>query len=291
LNEIRVACFITDEANSADIGFDITGNGADLRKCRVSSPDVASFKIQGDKVKLEDCCTGGGANGTAFSSIGYWVTNSCDKTRLRNCSSQGHGTASFQIDAGVTNGVAMDCGSGPGDGTFHDASDTFSFEGFEHNGAVDVFNSPVRKTTTFSGAATTYNIFKVTGSVRIQDIVGHVTTVIASTNSDIHLEVYSTGGTVDLTDNVGAPNLNALRVETLLVRTDDSSEPLEAASSAAPAIIEYGARAASVEVNVVADAAQDTYIRLNITNALASGAIHWHCNYRPISDDGFVEPA
>jgi hypothetical protein len=36
---------------------------------------------------------------------------------------------------------------------------------------------------------------------------------------------------------------------------------------------------------------QDTYIRLNITAALAIGAIHWHCNYRPISDDGFVEPA
>ena len=93
LAEIRVSCFETDEANSADIGFDITGNGNDLRRCRVSSPDVAAFKIQGDKVKLENCCTGGGVSGTVFSSIGYWFTNSCDKARLIDCGSQGNGTA------------------------------------------------------------------------------------------------------------------------------------------------------------------------------------------------------
>jgi len=72
---------------------------------------------------------------------------------------------------------------------------------------------------------------------------------------------------------------------------DDSTEALEYKSSATPAIIEYGSRAASVEVNIIADADQDTYIRVNLTAALASGAIHWHCHYMPISDDGFVEPA
>ena len=75
------------------------------------------------------------------------------------------------------------------------------------------------------------------------------------------------------------------------MRVDDSTEALELASSATPAIVEYGARAASVDVNIVADYDQDTYIRLNITAALASGAIHWHCYYEPLTEDGFVEPA
>ena len=77
----------------------------------------------------------------------------------------------------------------------------------------------------------------------------------------------------------------------MLIRTDDSTEPLDLASSATPAIVEYGARAANVEVIVVADADQTTYIRLNLTAALASGAIHWHCRYKPITDGAFLEPA
>ena len=33
------------------------------------------------------------------------MTNSCDKFRIKNCSSQGNATASFQVDTGCTNGV------------------------------------------------------------------------------------------------------------------------------------------------------------------------------------------
>jgi len=286
LNEIRVSC-----GGLGDCGFDIVGGGADLRRCRCSSVkaagEAAAFVITGDKIKLEDCCTGG----DSVATCGFKIEATADKARLRNCSSQGHSTCGFCIDTGATNAVISKCSSGGGDGPFSNDGTDCIFSDFHHDGSSGGFDTPVVKTTTFSGADTTYNIFKVTGIIRINNILGHITTVIPNTASAIHLEVYSTGGTVDLTDNVGAPNIAQAPVGSLLVKTDDSTEPLDYASAATPAIIEYGAKAASVDVNIVADADQDTYIRLSITNALASGAIHWHCNWEPISDGGFLEPA
>jgi hypothetical protein len=108
LEDIRVA-----NASTGDIGYDIQGDGCDLRRCRTSDPLTAAYKIQGDTCKLEDCCTGGTVGNT---SIGYWVTNSCDKFRIIDCGSQGHSTAGYQVDAGCTNGVVSYSHSGAGDG-------------------------------------------------------------------------------------------------------------------------------------------------------------------------------
>ena len=286
LAEIRVPA-----GGVGDCGFDIVGAGADLRRCRCSSVkaagEAAAFVITGDKIKLEDCIAGGDGGATT----GYKIEGTADKFRLINCGSQGHSTGGFYIHTSASNGVIKDCSSGGGDGPFHNHGTDCIFSDFAYDGAIQDFNTPVTKTTTFAGAPTEYNIFKITGIVRIQDIVGHVTTVIPNTSSSIHLSVYSTGGEVNLTNSVSAPDINTAPVESLLVRVDDSTEALEYKSSATPAIIEYGSRAASVEVNVIADDDQDTYIRVNLTAALASGAIHWHCHYVPISDDGFVEPA
>jgi hypothetical protein len=270
-----------------DIGFDLQGDGADLRKCRCSYPLVAAFKIQGDTIKLEDCCTGGDT-----TSIGFWITNSCDKARLKTCGSQGHETAGYQIDSGCTNAVIEGSYSGGGDGGFKNSFDGAGnvFSDFHFDGSTDTFNTPVVKTTAFSGAATEYNIFKVTGIVRIIDLIGHVTTEIPNTSCDVHLSLYSTGGEVDITKAVGSPDIDSAPVGSLLVRKADSSEVLEYKSSATPAIVEFG-RDPYISFDVIADADQDTYIRANLTAALASGAIHWHCLYMPISDQAFVEPA
>jgi len=270
-----------------DLGFDLQGDGADLRRCRCANPLVAAFKIQGDTNKLENCCTGGNT-----TSIGFWITNSCDKARLKNCGSQGHETAGYQMDAGVTNAVVEGSYSGGGDGAFKNSFDGAGniFTNFHFDGSTDTFNTPVVKTTAFSGAATEYNIFKITGIVRIIDLVGHVTTVIPNTSSNVHLSLYSTGGEVDLTKEVGGPDLDSLPVGSLIIRKADSSEPMDAESSATPAIVEFG-RDPNISFDAIADADQDTYIRLNLTAALASGAIHWHCLYMPISDQAFVEPA
>lgn len=125
-------CYVHDirvpAGSSADIGFDITGNGNVLTNCRCSDPLVAAFKVQGDKTKLEDCCTGGTI---ANVSIGFWAMNSCDKTRIDNCGSQGHSTAGYQVDAGCTNTVVRNSSTGGGDGRRIDNGTDTVFANFQ----------------------------------------------------------------------------------------------------------------------------------------------------------------
>lgn len=58
----------------------------------------------------------------------------------------------------------------------------------------------------------------------------------------------------------------------------------------APGILEQTSfNAPKSTFSVTADADQDTYIRVVLSDALSSGAIDWHCHYDPLSDDGFLE--
>ena len=287
LSEIRVACVST-----GDIGFDIQGDGCDLRRCRCSAPLTAAFKIQGDECKLEDCCTGGE---TADTSIGFWITNSCDKTRVRNCSSQGHSTAGFQFDLGCTNGIVCGGSSGGGDGKFINNATTTNciFSGLRYQGGIDNYNSPIVKVIEFQAGVTQYNLFKITGSSRIVDVGGEVITALPATSTVPNLELTSTNGSVDLTDAAGGPDISGAVVGATLLRNEDSSEPLAYANpDSTPAIIESANfRSPKIPVEVFEDDAADTYITLNLTNALASGSMIWALRKDPLSADGFVEPA
>ena len=114
--------------DACGIGYDITGPGAEIHSCRCSAPTIAAYKLQADKTMLQDCCTGGT---TGAGTIGYWITNSCDKARLRYCGSQGHSTAGYQVDSGCTNGVVSNCHSGGGDGERIDNGTLFHWPNFE----------------------------------------------------------------------------------------------------------------------------------------------------------------
>jgi len=277
VHNTRVAC-----GSAADLGFDIVGSGSVLTDCRCADPLVAAFKIQGDKVKLEDCCTGGEV---ADTSIGFWATNSCDKLRLRECSSQGHATAGYQIDAGCTNGMVKDCASGGGDGRWIDVDHSAVWSGF-------TYDSEVHKVVTFAGAPTTYNLFKVTGAVRIQDIFGTVETVIPNTACVVHLEAYSSNGTADITDAPGT-DIDQAVAGAELVRNGAAAVALGLADpSSGPAVVESASfRSPETAIDVAADPGAVTYVRMVLGAALASGAIDWHCRWIPLSDDGFLEPA
>lgn len=271
---IRVPC-----GSSADLGYDITGDGGVLTDCRTSDPLVAAFKIQGDKVKIEKSCTGGTP---ANTSIGFWMTNNADKTRLRECASQGHASGGFVVDPGCTNGEAIHCVSGGGDGPKLDPDHAFVWD----LQIDDVLASEI----TFAGAPTTYNLFEVYGTVRVTDIFGIVEVPIENVASNLHLEVFSVGGVVDLTLGPGT-NIQAAVAGSTLIRNEDSTAAIALASAATPAIVESATwRDPKVPTDIIADADQTTYIRLVISAALASGRIHWHCKYEPLSDGAFVRP-
>ena len=275
-------------ASVGGLGFDVTGDGAEIHECRCSDPTIAAYKIQGDKTGLFDCCTGGASGAT----IGYWITNTCDKFRLIRCGSQGHGTAPFQVDTGCTNGVIWQFSSGGGDGKWSDADSTT---------VINELTYPETKysTSTFTatggvgGAGTNYNIFQITGGVKVFNVFGHVTTATPATASTVNLELYSANGAVDITDSAGAPDLASRVVGTVLERNEPAAEPLALAEpDNTPAVIESANyRSPATPIVLIKDDAADTYIQVVLTAALASGAIHWHIEWQPVTDDGFVEPA
>lgn len=273
LNDIRV------RANSSGTtAFDLQGDGADVRRCRASDVTTAAFKVSGDRVKLEDSCTGGNT-----TSIGFWITGTADKTRLKNCGSQGHQTAGYQVDTGATNGVIEGCYSGGGDGKWTDADNSFVWSNFSYERLLFAYS-------TFDGS-TGYNIFKITGAVKLKNIFGHVTTQIANTSSTINLELYSTNGSEDITNSGGGPpNVQNKVVGTVFAREEPANEPLLMEEpNGTPAILESANfRDPNTPLTLIEDNSADTYIRVVLSDAVASGAIHWHIEWEPITDDGFV---
>lgn len=277
--DVRIAC-----ASSANIGIEVTAaaTGTVLHNVRPSSPMEAAFKISGDKTKIHDSNTG---SVPANTSIGYWITGSCDKCRIFDCSSQGHGTASIQVDAGCTNGSIFNFSSGGEDGRWSDADSAFVWSNFTY---ADL----VYKTTEFAGVATTYNIFKFTGAVRITGITGDVTTVIPNTASTIHLELWADPTAVDITDSPGV-DIDSAVVGATLIRNAPLASVLALGNPATvPVAIENASyRNPETSIDIVADNVTTTYVRLVLSAALASGAIHWHCTWEPLNDKGFLEPA
>lgn len=270
------------------LGFDITGAGAELHWCRCANPTTAAFKIQADKACLKECCTGGAGGAT----IGHWVTNSCDKFRLIECGSQGHGTAGFQVDTGCTNGVIWQFSSGGGDGRWIDADNATVISDLTYE-ETKYANVTFTNAGGVGGAGTNYNLFKVTGAVRVFNIWGVVTTATPATNSTANLELYSTNAAIDITDNAGAPDLISRCVGTVLARESVATDPLELGEpDSTPAVVENTSfRDPRVPVILIEDDAADTYIQLVLSAALASGAMQWSVEWIPLSDDGFLEPA
>ena len=282
LSDVRVPCDGGTVGASADYGFDITGGGCVLTNCRCSSPDVAAFKIQGDKIKLEDCCTGGNPG---YSSIGFWFTNSCDKARVKSCGSQGHETSGFQVDTGCTNGVIEECYSGGGDGRWSDADNSFVWANFS-------FDDHVYHTTTFSAAGPgTDNLFKITGAVLITAFFGDVEDVLSADIGNCHLELYDGTNTVDVTDSPG-PDFASLPVGTYIHKIDDAAVQIAIENSSQIRLYEDATKfGQDPNFQVIGKAGVSNYIRLVYSGTGTSGAIHWHCQWEPLTEDGFVEAA
>ena len=270
------------------IGYDITGSGAELHDCRTSDPTTAAYKIQGDTCKLNGCCTGSASGAT----IGYWITNSCDKFRLIQCGSQGHGTAGFQVDTGCTNGVIWQFSSGGGDGKWTDADATTVISDLTYE-ETKFANVTFTAGGGVGGAGTNYNLFRVYGAIRVFNVFGYVTTATPATNSTINLELYSTNGNPDITDSAGAPDLVSRVVGTVVSRESVATDPLELGEpSITPAIVENASfNDPRVPVILIEDDSAATYIQLVLSAALASGAMQWRIEWEPVTDDGFLEPA
>jgi len=279
LHDIRVPC-----ASTADIGFDITGDGCVLTNCRCSAPLVSAFKIQGDKTKLEDCCTGGNSGD---SSIGFWMASG-DKTRLKNCGSQGHETAGFQVDTSPTNGVIENCYSGGGDGKWTDADSEFVWSKFSYDNNLYA-TSTLTADGGVGGTGTVYNLFKVTGAIRVFNIIGHVTTEVQDPGATtLNLEL---GATAQVDITAGGGDIGGAPVGTTFVRNSVAGDAMVITFPAStPVVLENSNwRDPNTPITLVAENGTDTYIELHLGDNPTSGAIHWHIDWEPVTDDGFIE--
>jgi len=274
------------KVSGGTVGYSISGAGNEFLNCRCVGQSTHGFLIAAGQQKLKECSTIG-ADGATY---GFLINNSADKGILCKCTSVSHGTSGFYIETGSKDWTMLDCSSGHGDGKWRDIDNHNVWSNFLYEDPL-YHLSTLTATGGVGAAGTNYNLFKVTGAITIHKLIGHVTTECAATASAINIELYSAGGTVDITDSLGGPDLNAAVVGTTFVRNSISTDPLgHGDPSASPAIIEDGNyRTSDTPLPLIADVGNDTYIQLVLATALASGAIHWHCHWEPVTDDGFLE--
>jgi len=277
VSDVRTNC-----ASSADYGYDILGVGTVLNNCRATDALVAAVKLQGSKTSAINCCCGGTV---VDDAIGFWITNSASKVRIKVCGSQGYAAAGFQIDAGVTDAVVEGCNSGGGDGCKIDNGTRTTWPDYS-------FDDVITKTNTLSatGAETVeYNLFQLTGSVKILNLFGHVTTTLTGTNTDCFLEIWSTNGRDRISKDDSGNTLAQLAIGSLIMKLDKEDKTLVVADvSAGPAMIdqtdikEEGFRLVQ---DYTGGAGVDTFIRfVHTCGDGGTGEIHWHAIWEPISE-------
>lgn len=260
----------------------VTGAGVILRRCASGFPSSgnAAYDIQGAQGRFIDCnCVGN------TSSYGFLINSGADTGVLENCTSAGNQTSGFHIATGSKDWTILYCSSGAGDGRWVDIDHANVWSGFE-------YADTIHKVTTFAGVDTTYDIFTLTGAVRISEIYGTVETVIPNTASTIHLELSGSGSTVDITDSPGV-DIDQAVAGAVLVRNGPSTEGLDLADpNSTPALAENTTwKDPKTAIDIVRADDGATVVRLVLSAALASGAIDWHCKWEPLSDNGFLAAA
>jgi len=266
----------TDAGNS----WNLAGGGAILHECRASGIKTGNkgFNITSNGNKLYYCGTIG-----STTSYGYYFSGSIKNGLLVGCTSSGHQTSGFYIATDVSAYTLLNCSSGAADGKWRDIDDANVWSNF-------AFDNTLYKVWTAAGATST-NLFKVTGTVQIEKIYGHVTTVLSADVDTLKLDLNSTAGANDITDTIDPASAP---VGSLLIKDDDALESLAVYSSATNNVIEQSTSNQSGQQPIVAfdlqqEAGEDTYIRVTQTGIGASGQIHWHVIYKPVTDDGFIE--
>lgn len=261
------------------IGYVITGSGAVLNNCAAGNQTAIAFDIQASQGRLYRCKTIG-----IGASYGYKINGGVDSGVLDRCTSAGHMTSGFYIATGSVDWTILDCSSGAGDGKWRDIDSVNVWSDFKYDDVK-------YKSITFTDATQAFNLFKVTGTVKIAALYAHVTTALNAELGNCKFRVAAGGNTSDLTT---AASLNGLAAGSYFGKIADVSIAMSVASSATPVVVENANfREPTVTSIVVAEAGTDTYIQLFSDDAVGNkdGAIHAHAKWEAVTGDGFVEAA
>ncbi len=260
----------------------VTGQGVVLNGCACGFPTTAAYDLRGAQGRAFQCKTVGNA-----ATIGYWINNGSDTGVLEDCTSAGHTTSGFSIGTGSVNWTILRCSSGGGDGRWIDVDHANIWSEFSYAKELH------KELTLNNGGAATFtaNLFLVTGTIQINYIYGVVETAISNDVDVVYLDLFPTGGAaIEITDNAGAV-LDSIKAGSLISKQGLATAVLNVVDSNLGFVDEYvGNFKNSLKPFVVGkkDGAV-THIRLVYdTGGGATGVIHWHVDWAPLSDDGFL---
>ena len=263
-------------------GFDIDTALNSLIRCRVTGIKATgkAYDIGASGNVLFDCSTAGTTTSYGFYANGTALT----KGKLVNCTSVGHQTSGYYLDE-ISQFTILNCSSGAGDGKWRDVDSVNVWSNF-------VYPETKRKEITFTTTgAQTYNLFRVYGTVLINAISAHVTTTICDNLTLPKLETWDGTAAIEITDDDGGA-LTDLPVDSYIVKDRKVAEGLEVFDASAASVGDkWDAKEAAFSVTAKAGVA--TYIRFSCTSTTTppTGALHWHVEWEPKTDNGFVEEA
>ena len=262
------------------IGVQVTGTGVILSDCAAGYQTSIAYDLQGHQGRLYRCKTVGSS-----TTIGYKINGGADTGVLESCTSAGHQTSGFYIGAGSQDWTLLNCSSGSGDGRWVDVDDASVWSNFS-------FDDEAVHLTTFDGSGPgTDNLFKVSGCVEIQYILGGVHTALSADVDNIYLDLWDGTNSEEITDNgSGGVDTDSADAGSVFVKTEKATSVLTLLKSNQCRVEEntnFNRPRIPFILNQKKDT--DTYIRLVYSGVATSGAIHWHCKWFPLTEDGFLE--
>jgi len=140
-------------------------------------------------------------------------------------------------------------------------------------------------------AALSYNLFQVTGAIRVNFIYGIVTTALPAAVTAARLELFPTGGAAIPLTLAAGTDISSAVVGSMVSKTDLATVAL----TFSDATLGYVEESSGLTITTFAIGQKtggiDTYIRFARAGAGDSGVIHWYVEWDPLSIDGLLTVA
>lgn len=255
----------------------VTGDKSELERINATGVKVGGkvFDLQGDNVAIRQC----GGYGSAQDTYGFFIEGSVGL--IEDCFSLANALSGFYFDTGAAFWTVKDSMSGAGDGRWGGPAGTDQmWDGFS-------FDEQVHARTDFSiegGAPGSMDLFEITGAVQIFGIRADVETILAADVGNLKYTMWDGTASTDITDIVASASAP---LGSLFVKEKKSTDALTLYSSdTAKLIEEVDLKRAVFGINAKEGAT--TTIRITWSGNAATGILHHHIAWEPLTEAGFV---
>ena len=261
----------------------VTGIGCAVNNYSAGAPSVNGFSLSGAQTRLTNCATVG-----TTTSYGYHVSGGADNGAIKYCTSAGHQTSSFYIDTGSAAWTVLNCSSGAGDGRFKDVDEANVWTNFSFANIVEA------ELDITQGSADTYeyNLFTVTGTVKITSLYAVVEDALTGSNTNVYMDIFSANGSEVLSKNTTL-TLGAAVKGSFLAKLDKADKVLSFfdATGTPGMVDEIDAKSEGFRLieDRTGGAHVATYVRfIHTTDGASTGEMDVYITFEPESDDGWL---